>query len=118
MPLSVSLAWNWAWLTGIGAEPYQQRRADRGGASGILQERPNRRRGPDQEQGKDPRVQRCIDAWLAKAVGILNRRARDRAPWSVSPYGHLLNKQVHGYGAPDGWAGKYGSSKHSFVWQE
>jgi len=70
------------------------------------------------EPWRDPRLQRCIDAWLAKAVAILNRRARDRGPWGVSPYGHLLNKQARSYSAPDGWAGKYHSSKHTFVWIE
>lgn len=66
----------------------------------------------------DPALQACIDEWLRGLVEILNRNAADRAPWGISPYGHLLNNQVRSFAAPDGWDTKYQSSKYCFVWQE
>jgi hypothetical protein len=51
-------------------------------------------------------------------VALLNRKAADRAPWSISRYGHLVNNQVVSVAPPDGWETKYKSSKHCFVWQE
>jgi hypothetical protein len=67
---------------------------------------------------RDPARQACIDKWLDKLTTILNRNAPERAPWSISRYGHLVNKQVVSVAPPDGWETKYKSSKHCFVWHE
>ncbi|MEX0704373.1 MAG: cohesin domain-containing protein [Planctomycetales bacterium] len=65
---------------------------------------------------QDPATQACIDRWLDKLVGILNRRAPERAPWSISRYGHLVNNQTRSVAPPDEWDTRYRSSKHCFVW--
>ena len=64
----------------------------------------------------DPATQHCIDQWLDKMVAILNRRKTDLGPWSISKYGHQVNKLVRSVQTPDGWATKYNSSKYCYVW--
>ncbi|MGE3842637.1 MAG: hypothetical protein AB7I50_13710 [Vicinamibacterales bacterium] len=63
-----------------------------------------------------PQVQACIEQWLDQLVATLNRQVSDRAPWSISRYGHLVNGLTRSVGPPEGWDGTYRSSRQCFAW--
>lgn len=63
----------------------------------------------------DPAVQKCIEQWLDMAVALRNQKQPELGPWSISRYGHWLNRQVTSFQAPDEWETKYHSSKYCFV---
>jgi hypothetical protein len=63
----------------------------------------------------DPAVQKCIQEWLDKAVALRNQNQPELGPWSISRYGHWLNKLAVSFQAPDEWETKYHSSKYCFV---
>ncbi len=63
----------------------------------------------------DPAVQKCIQQWLDIAVALRNQNQPELGPWSISRYGHWLNRQVVSFQAPDEWETKYHSSKYCFV---
>lgn len=66
----------------------------------------------------DPKFQQCVDEWQRMAVSILNKNRPELGPWSISPYGHILNKSIIDFRKPDDWETKYRSSRACFVWAE
>jgi hypothetical protein len=72
------------------------------------------------EPCSDPIASDCIQKWLDKAMGILNRRDTSNpapgGPWHVSKYGKLLGHQVIADGPPDGWESTYHSNVYCYIW--
>ncbi len=66
----------------------------------------------------DPKVQDCIDQWIAIATRLRNETQSDLGPWRISQYGQWLNRIITNVQPPDGWNTKYHESRYCVTWIE
>ncbi len=71
---------------------------------------------PAQGECPSSAVDACVVDWMGRAERLLNQFETDRAPWSWSRYGHLINDHMVSFQSPDDWATRYRASRSCFLW--